>query len=676
MKKDYFKKTILSVALALLCVGFVNAQTETCPDGMIHYWPMDELGASGPYADLFGNDADCSSLAGTQCPVPVPGLDPIGASALNFFNADSYALDIPDDDTFDWAADESFTIEFWIRSDASSFTVNQVAVGRDARAGATGLHWWVGIEGNPGDGTSNDGTVRFQLRDTNDEPASPYLGGTGPKINDNVWHHIVAMRDESTNQNRIYVDAVLVDSETYDYTGGFTANAIMTVGYLFSTDPGATERFFIDAKIDELAIYSKALSTSEITTHYNTGANDKLGYCSIAPEFTSTPVTSAKIGTAYVYDVDVKANPDATFALENSPPSGMSIDAATGEITWTPTAGQEGTKSIRVRATNILGSQVQDFDINVSLENEPPTFTIGADQETTEDSDAQTVAAWATDLADGDGTSQVLTFTVTNNTNEDLFAAGPAVDGATGDLTYTGADDANGTATITIELSDAGGAVSAEQSFDITITPINDAPTFTTGADQTAENDAGLTIVQQWATDLDDGDPGASENQTLSFEIVSNNNVGLFTAGPTINAVGDLSFTPMEGTSGVASVTIALVDNGSGDAPNVNRSDEQTFNITITAPVGIDKENISKSLNVFPIPSSNDLINLRLENEIAGNFQIEVINLSGKSLYAESVQKRGSVFEHQIDVAGLPQGIFVLRILNDKFVAEKRIIID
>ncbi len=676
MKKNYFKKTILSFSVALCSIGFSNAQTETCPTGMTHYWPFDETGASGPYSDLFGNDADCSSLAGTQCPVPVPGLDPIGASAMNFFNADSYAVDIPDDDTFDWGASDSFSIEFWIRSDASSFSVNQVAVGRDARGGAAGLHWWVGLEGNPSDGTANDGTIRFQLRDVNDESGSPYLGGTGPKINDNVWHHIVALRDESTNQNRIYVDAVLVDSDTYDYTGGFAADAIMTVGYLFSTDPSATERFFIDAKIDELAIYNKALSTTEITTHYNTGSNEKLGYCSIAPEFTSTPVTSAKIGTPYVYDVDVNANPAATFALENSPPSGMAIDGSTGEITWTPTAGQEGTRSIRVRATNLLGSQVQDFDINVSLENEPPSFTKGADQETTEDSGEQTVAAWATDLADGDGTMQALTFAVTNNTNEDLFATAPAIDGTSGDLTYTGADNANGTATITIELSDAGGATSAAQTFDITITPINDAPTFTAGMDQTTENDAGLTIIQQWATDLDDGDPGASENQTLSFEIVSNNNVGLFTTGPAINAVGDLSYTPMEGTSGVASVTVALVDNGSGDAPNVNRSVEQTFNITITAPVGIDRENISKSLNVFPIPSKNDLINLRLENEVAGDFQIEVINLTGKSLYAESIQKRGAIFEHQIDVAGLPQGIFVLRILNDKFVAERRIIIE
>ena len=675
MKKNYLARFILSFAITILFWQASSGQTETCPADMIHYWSFDENTSTGPYSDLFGLDADCSSLIGTNCPIPIPEVDPVGASAINFFNSNSYAVDIPDDNSFDWAADDSFTIQFWFLSDAATFTENQVVVARDARGGGQGLHWWVGMEGDPSDGTGNDGTVRFQLRDINDDPLSPYLGGTGTKINDNNWHLITAVRDESINQNRVYVDGVLIDSETFNYTGGFASDVIMTVGYLFN--PIQTQRFFLDAKVDELALFNRALSQSEITNHYNIGINNKLGFCAKSPEITSSPITTAKVGAPYTYDVEVSANPAPTFTLENTPPSGMTIDAATGVINWTPTAGQEGNQNVRVKAENVLGNDIQDFVINVALENEPPSFTIGPDQETEEDSGGQVVSGWATNIDDGEpDATQVLTFNIKNNSNTSLFAAGPSVDAQTGDLSYTPAADANGTATITIDLSDAGGAVSGEQSFVITVTPVNDAPTFTIGDDQTVSSDNGLTIIQGWATNIDDGDPGPSENQVLTFEITSNNNVGLFSEGPSVNAVGDLSFTPMEGTAGVASITIVLKDDGPDVAPNVNESEEQTFNITVQEAVGIDQEDISRSLNVFPNPSSNRFVNIRLENEVVGAFKIDVFALNGKSLYSDSFQKRGMIYEQQIDIDNLPRGIFVLRILNDQFIAEKRIVIN
>ena len=49
---------------------------------------------------------------------------------------------------------------------------------------------------------------------------------------------------------------------------------------------------------------------------------------------------------------------------------------------------------------------------------------------------------------------------------------------------------------------------SPQQTFNITVTPINDAPLFTKGADQTADEDAGPQTVSGWATGISDGDPG------------------------------------------------------------------------------------------------------------------------------------------------------------------------
>ena len=59
----------------------------------------------------------------------------------------------------------------------------------------------------------------------------------------------------------------------------------------------------------------------------------------VAPQITSTPVTSATVGVAYSYDVNASdANGDTlTYSLTQAP-TGMTINASTGLIAWTPTS--------------------------------------------------------------------------------------------------------------------------------------------------------------------------------------------------------------------------------------------------------------------------------------------------------------------------------------------------
>src|SRR5208283_4112802 len=97
---------------------------------------------------------------------------------------------------------------------------------------------------------------------------------------------------------------------------------------------------------------------------------------------------------------------------------------------------------------------------------------------------AQTVNGWATALSAGppNESSQTLNFIVSNNNNA-LFSTQPAVS-ATGVLTFTSAANANGSATVTVQIHDNGGTAnggvdtSAAQTFNITVTAVNDAPSF------------------------------------------------------------------------------------------------------------------------------------------------------------------------------------------------------
>jgi VCBS repeat-containing protein len=210
-------------------------------------------------------------------------------------------------------------------------------------------------------------------------------------------------------------------------------------------------------------------------------------------------------------------------------------------------------------------SDAQTFKINVTPVNDAPSFAKGADQAVNEDATAQTVAGWATAVSAGPNETQVVAFTATNDNNT-LFSAQPSID-ATGKLMYTPAANAFGSAIVTVTLKDDGGTLnggvdtSAPQTFTITINPVNDAPSFTKGANQAVNEDAGAQTVAGWATAISAG-PANESGQAIDFVVVSTSNTALFSVQPTVAANGTLTYTSAPNANGVATVTLHVHDNG------------------------------------------------------------------------------------------------------------------
>ena len=97
-----------------------------------------------------------------------------------------------------------------------------------------------------------------------------------------------------------------------------------------------------------------------------------------------------------------------------------------------------------------------------------------------------------------------------------------------GTLTYTPAANAYGTATVTVRLTDNGGTANggvdfSEQTFTITVTPVNDAPSFVKGADQTVNEDAGRAERHGLGHGISAG-PANESSQTVSFLVTGNTN--------------------------------------------------------------------------------------------------------------------------------------------------------
>src|SRR6185295_13295771 len=105
---------------------------------------------------------------------------------------------------------------------------------------------------------------------------------------------------------------------------------------------------------------------------------------------------------------------------------------------------------------------------------------------------------------------------------------------------------------------------------------VNDPPSFTAGSNVSVNEDSGAYSAT-WATSVSAG-PADESGQTLTF-IVNNDNNGLFSAQPAINAAGLLTFTPAANANGIANVSVQLQDNGGGS----NTSGTANFTITVVA---------------------------------------------------------------------------------------------
>src|SRR6266545_2332385 len=174
----------------------------------------------------------------------------------------------------------------------------------------------------------------------------------------------------------------------------------------------------------------------------------------------------------------VTATSSNTTLVPNNPANiSVSGSGSSRTLQINPLANVFGTSTITVTVNGTNSQTMTDtFVLTVNAVNDAPSFTKGPDQTINENSGAQTVNNWATNISAGPAneSGQMLTFIVANNSNPALFAVASAIS-STGTLTYTPATAVSGTALITIALMDNGGTTnggintSATQSFNINV---------------------------------------------------------------------------------------------------------------------------------------------------------------------------------------------------------------
>jgi hypothetical protein len=254
--------SVILVAACLIFVSISPVHATIQQSDIISFWTLDET-IPGNYTDsISGND-------GVGATDPVPTTDPApGTDAwvpgAQVFNGIDDGITVQDNNPdpnldFDWGVNDSFSIEVWFKGipgpgGTCDTTIAEVMVGR---ADAT-FEWWLGCLGGqqPGDDPGVR-RARFRLADNDGN----VVGISPPnQINDGNWHHLVGVRDVSDPGNkevRLYFDGALADSEPDPFTSGFDNSAA-------DVDLGFVPTFELQGTLDEVAIYGRALTSTEV----------------------------------------------------------------------------------------------------------------------------------------------------------------------------------------------------------------------------------------------------------------------------------------------------------------------------------------------------------------------------------------------------------------------------
>src|SRR3954464_12986370 len=103
------------------------------------------------------------------------------------------------------------------------------------------------------------------------------------------------------------------------------------------------------------------------------GCSSHGGATNRSPLIGSVPPTTARVGIAYGFTVSAIDPEKRAIAYSLvSGPTGMTVDAASGALAWTPTAAQLGQQPVAVRATDPSGLyDQQSWTITVGWNHAP-----------------------------------------------------------------------------------------------------------------------------------------------------------------------------------------------------------------------------------------------------------------------------------------------------------------
>jgi hypothetical protein len=554
----------------------------------------------------FTNNAASITLTGTVANVnaALNGLTYTGN--LNFNGADSLSVS---------TSDNGNTGSGGTKNDSDNVAINVVAV-NDAPAGTDKTVTM--LEGD----SYIFSVADFGFSDPSDSPAANSLlavkmttvpgAGTGTFTNNGVT---VNAGDSVSAAN--IAAGLLVFTPTAHSTGAPEATFTFQVQDNGGTANGGVD---LDPSADSVSINVNAVNDAPINSVplaaqnlneegslvFSSGNGNAITIADIdvgsGNETVTLTVTGGTLALGSTAGLTSFTNNAASITLTGTV---ANVNAAMNGLTYTGNLNFNGTDTLVV-STNDNGNtgaggpkiDSDNVTINVAPVNDAPTATnLNQSLIINEDAAPTTLFTAAPIVSDVDSTNVTAKLTlsaaagVLNNAGAGVLSAGTLTYTITGTkadvntalaaVTYDSAPDFNGPTSVGVTIDDGASGPQGTNptgTVNINVNVVNDAPSFTKGADEVVLEDSGAHTVNNFATAISRG-PADEAGQTVNF-LVSNDNNALFSAGPAIDASGNLTYTLAANANGSAIVSVQIHDNGGTANGGSDTSVAQQFTIT------------------------------------------------------------------------------------------------
>ncbi len=281
-------------AAALFCVipAATHAATLSKPGnslGLVGYWTFDE-GVGNSASDHSGNGNNGTLTAGTTLPTWVPGRHD---KALNFDGNGGY-VSTPSSAPLNLNA--SMSAGAWVK--LSDVTNYRMIISKESTAGPPWPYRLYVAQ------TSGQVVYDFTVSSVQKNVTTTLA------INDNKWHYVLAVRDDSAKTMTIYIDGAVRTSGSYTGTPD-TGAQNARIGISPYTGQGAGGSYPFLGSIDDVRIYNRALSAAEVSNLYKSGIAQV--------NSTQTSVTSGLAGWFTMDGADTAwTSPSAATAADKS----------------------------------------------------------------------------------------------------------------------------------------------------------------------------------------------------------------------------------------------------------------------------------------------------------------------------------------------------------------------
>jgi hypothetical protein len=453
--------------------------------------------------------------------------------------------------------------------------------------------------------TVTDGTtpvnqsVAVTVTNTNEAPS--FTAGFGT----------IGVAENSTNVTDLSTSDPEGDTVTFSITGGADAARFSVDSSTGVVTFNSAPNFEAPADADTDNQYVVEVTATDGTTPVAETLLVNVTNVNEAPSFTSSAAPSVVEGNTAVVSVtttDPEGN-TVTYSITGGADMALfSIDTNTGELRFLSApnfeapadAGANNVYDVVVTANDGTNTPTQAIAVTVTNANEAPSFTSGASPSVAEN----TVVAATVSATDPE--ADAVTYSITGGAD----AADFSINSTTGVLSFLVAPnfeaphDADANNVYVVQVTATDGANPVVQNLDVTVTNVNEAPSFTSSASPSvAENTTAVVTVA--ASD--------QEGQTVTYSITGgadaadftiDGNTGAlsFAVAPNFEAPHDadtnniylVQVTATDGTTPVVQNLTVTVTNGN-EAPainagfsaiNVNENATAVATITSTDPDG------------------------------------------------------------------------------------------